>query len=124
MYTTPIATKSSRPRLFIDCWNTLACPSKLVEMIGGSTRSATSLTCAVATPSETPGFNPNDTDTDGSWPEWLIDCGPTVSANLITASSGTSAPLGALNATFSSESTWPWYFGSSSTSTRYWAMSL
>src|SRR5947207_16000873 len=116
--------KSSRPRLFIDCWNTLACPSKLVEMIGGSTRSATSFTCDVATPSDTPGRSPNEIDTDGSWPEWLIDCGPTVSANLITDSSGTSDPFGALNATFSSESTWPWYFGSSSTSTRYWAMSL
>ena len=32
-------------------------------------------------PSETPGRSPNDTETDGSWPEWLIDCGPTVSLN-------------------------------------------
>src|SRR4029079_17268992 len=118
-----MATKSRSPRLFIDCWNTLAWPSKLVEMIGGSTRSATCLTWAVATPSEMPGFNPNDTDTDGSWPEWLIDCGPTVSLNLITDSSGTSDPFGALKATFSSESTCPWYLGSSSTSTRYWAAS-
>src|SRR4051812_13607847 len=98
-----MAMNSSRPRLFIDCWNTLACPSKLVVTIGGSTRSATCFTCAVATPSDTPDFNPNDTDTDGSWPEWLIDCGPTVSLKLITDSNGTSAPLGALNATFCSE---------------------
>ena len=44
-----------------------------------ASRSATSLTRAVAAPSETPGLRPKDTDTDGSWPEWLIDCGPTVS---------------------------------------------
>src|SRR6476646_5164573 len=98
---------SSSPRLFIDCWNTVAGPSKLVEMIAGSTRSATCLTWDVATPSDTPGLRPNDTDTDGSWPEWLIDCGPTVSLNWITDSSGTSAPFGALNATFSSESMCP-----------------
>src|SRR5262249_43917438 len=114
-----MATNSSSPRLFIDCWNTLAWPSKLVVMTGGSTRSATCLTCAVATPSETPGLRPNDTDTDGSCPEWLIDCGPTVSLKLITDSSGTSDPFGALKATFSSESTCPCYCGSSSSSTRY-----
>src|SRR6266446_2416534 len=118
-----MAMKSSSARLFIDCWNTLAWPSKLVLMIGGRMRSATCLTCAVAVPSDTPGLNPNETDTDGSWPEWLIDCGPTVSLNEITDSSGTSDPFGALNATFSSESTCPWYFGSSSTSTRYCAVS-
>ena len=73
-------------------------------MVGGSTRSATCLTCAVAVPSDTPGRSPNDTDTDGSWPEWLIDCGPTVSLKSTTDSSGTSAPLGVLNAIFSSES--------------------
>src|SRR6478736_5432921 len=117
-----MATNSSSPMLLIDCWNTLAWPSKLVEMIGGSTRSATCLTWAVATPSETSGFSPNDTETDGSCPEWLIDCGPTVSLNLITDSSGTSDPFGALKATFSSESTWPWYFGSSSSRTRYCAV--
>src|SRR5215471_13155878 len=119
-----MATKSSRPRLLIDCWKTLAWPSKLVVMIGGSTRSATCFTCAVAAPSETPGRRPNETDTDGSCPEWLIDCGPTVSLKLITDWSGTNDPFGALNATFSSESTAPWYFGSSSTSTRYCEMSL
>ena len=74
-------------------------------------------------PSETPGLRPNDTDTDGSCPEWLIDCGPTVSLKSITDCSGTSEPLGALNATFSSESMWPWYFGSSSSRTRYCAVS-
>ena len=92
-------------------------------IVAGSSRSATCLTCAVAVPSDTPGFRPNDTETDGSWPEWLIDCGPTVSLKSTTDSSGTSAPFGALNATFSSESTCPWYFGSSSSSTRYWAVS-
>src|SRR6266851_6081641 len=123
MYTTPMAMNSSSARLFIDCWKTRADPSKLVVIVGGSTRSATALTCAVAAPSEMPGLRPNDTDTDGSWPEWLIDCGPTVSLKLITDSSGTSDPFGALNATFSSESTCPWYFGSSSSSTRYCAVS-
>src|SRR5258705_13488809 len=103
--------KSRRPRLFIDCWKTLAWPSKLVEIVGGRIRSATALTCAVAVPSDTPGLSPNDTDTDGSCPEWLIDCGPTVSLKLITDCSGTSAPLGARNATFSSESTSPGYRG-------------
>src|SRR5262249_57040455 len=102
-----MATKSRRPRLFIDCWNTFACPSKLVVMVGGSRRSATCFTWLVAAPSETPGLRPNDTDTDGSCPEWLIDCGPTVSLKLITDSSGTSDPFGALKATFSSESTLP-----------------
>ncbi len=53
----------------MDCWKTRADPSKLVEMVGGSTRSATCLTCAVAAPSDTPGLRPNDIDTDGSWPE-------------------------------------------------------
>src|SRR3954464_14557727 len=99
-----MATKSSRPRLFIDCWNTLPCPSKLVVIVGGSSRSATCLTCDVAAPSETPGLRPNDTDTDGSWPELLIDCGPTVSLKLMTDWSGTRSPFGALNATFSSDS--------------------
>src|SRR2546422_10694319 len=117
MYTTPIAMNSSRPRLFIDCWKTLACPSKLVVIVGGRMRFATAFTWDVAVPSETPGLRPNDTDTDGSCPEWLIDCGPTVSLKLITDWRGTRLPLGALNATFSSESTWPWYFGSSSSST-------
>src|SRR5438128_2394039 len=102
-----MATNSSRPRLFIDCWNTLAWPSKLVVIVGGSSLSATCLTCEVAAPSETPGLRPNDTDTDGSWPEWLIDCGPTVSLKSITDCSGTRLPFGALNATFSSESTCP-----------------
>jgi hypothetical protein len=37
----------------------------------------------------------------------------------MTDCSGTSAPLGALKATFSSESTCPWCFGSSSSRTRY-----
>src|SRR6266850_6087876 len=117
-----MAMNSSRPRLVIDCWNTLADPSKLVVIVGGSRRSATCLTCAVAVPSETPGLRPNDTDTDGSWPEWLIDCGPTVSLNCTTDSSGTSTPAGVRNATFCSESAAPWYFGSSSTSTRYCAV--
>src|SRR5713226_6955302 len=99
--------KRSRPRLFIDCWKTFACPSKLVVIVGGRIRSATAFTCAVAVPSDTPGFRPHDTDTDGSWPEWLIDCGPTVSLKLITDWRGMSPPLGALNAIFSSESTWP-----------------
>src|SRR5256885_14393544 len=102
-----MATKSSSARLLIDCWNTFACPSKLVVIVGGSTRSATCFTRAVAAPSDTPGFKPNDTDTDGSWPEWLIDCGPTVSLKSITDCRGTSAPLGALNATLSRESTCP-----------------
>src|ERR1700730_3428089 len=109
MYTTPMAMKSNRPRLLIDCWKTLACPSKLVEIVGGRRRSATCFTWSVAVPSDTPGFRPNDTDTDGNWPEWLIDCGPTVSLKSITDWSGTSEPFGALNATFSSESTWPLY---------------
>src|SRR5262245_29621112 len=117
-----MATKSSRPRFVIDCWNTLADPSKLVEMVAGSTRLATSLTWAVAAPSDTPGRSPNETDTDGSWPEWLIDCGPTVSLKLTTDSSGTSAPDGERKASFASESAEPWYFGSSSTSTRYCAV--
>ena len=51
------------------------------------------LTCDVAAPSDTPGRRPNEIDTDGSWPEWLIDCGPTVSLKSTTDSSGTSAPL-------------------------------
>src|SRR5213592_5134190 len=105
-----MATKSSRPRFFIDCWNTRADPSKPEVMVGGRTRSATCFTCAVAAPSDTPGRRPNDTDTDGSWPEWLIDCGPTVSLNVTTDSSGTSMPDGALNATFSSDSAAPRYF--------------
>ena len=73
-------------------------------------------------PSDTPGRSPNDTDTDGNWPEWLIDCGPTVSLKVTTDSSGTSAPLGALKAIFRSESACVWYFGSSSSSTLYWAV--
>src|SRR5205085_7188455 len=99
--------KRSRPRLFIDCWKTFACPSKLVVIVGGRMRSATAFTCAVAVPSDTPGLSPNDTDTDGSCPEWLIDCGPTVSLKLITDCSGTRPPPGARNATFSSELTCP-----------------
>src|ERR1700733_14441249 len=114
-----MAMKSSRPRLLIDCWKTLACPSKLVEIVGGGRRSAPCFTCAVAAPSDTPGLRPNDTDTDGNWPERLIDCGPTVSLKSMTDWSGTSEPLGALKATFSSESTCPWYSGLSSSSTRY-----
>src|SRR6478752_3078860 len=122
MYTTPMATNSSRPRLTIDSWNTLAWPSKLVEMVAGSTRSAKALTLAVASPSETPGRRPNDSDTDGSCPEWLMDCGPTVSLKLMTDSSGTSAPLLVLNEMFLSESARAWYFGSISISTRYWLL--
>src|SRR5579871_2485122 len=99
-----MATKSRRPRLAIDCWNTLADPSKLVVIVAGSTRSATALTWSVARPSETPGLRPNETDTDGSWPEWLIDCGPTESLYLTTVSSGTTSPLEVLNATFLRES--------------------
>src|SRR5215471_10735209 len=99
-----MATKSSSERFVIDCWKTLAWPSKLVVTVGGSTRSATCLTCAAAAPSDTPGRSPNDTDTDGSWPLWLIDCGPTVSWNLTTDSSGTRVPDGVRNATLSSES--------------------
>jgi hypothetical protein len=34
----------------------------------------------------------NDTDTDGSWPVWFTDCGPTVSFIDTTELSGTSAP--------------------------------
>src|SRR5215831_18994802 len=115
-----MATKSSRPRLLIDCWKTFAVPSGLAEIVGGRTRSATCLTCCIAWPSEIPGFRPNDTDTDGSWPEWLIDCGPTESLYLTTDSSGTTSPDGALKATFFSESVCDWYCGSSSSSTRYW----
>src|SRR5215813_4265275 len=98
-----MATNSSSPRLTIDSWNTLAWPSKLVEIVAGSTRSATALTCAVASPSDTPGRRPNDSDTDGNWPEWLIDCGPTPSLNVTIESSGMSAPDGALKAIFLSE---------------------
>src|SRR5229473_4289065 len=123
MYTTPIAMNSSSPRLFIDCWNTLACPSKLVVIVGGSRRSATCLTWFVAAPSDTPGRRPNDTDTEGSCPEWLIDCGPTVSLKSTTDSRGTSAPDGARKATFRSDSAAPWYFGCSSIKTRYCAVS-
>src|SRR3954468_20602241 len=104
----------------MDCWNTFACPSKLVVMIGGSTRSATCLTCAVACPSETPGRRPNESETDGSWPEWLIDCGPTVSLKLTTDSSGQRPPMLVLNAMSFSESECAWNFGSISISTRYW----
>src|SRR6516164_8383338 len=117
-----MATKSNSPRLFIDCWKTLAWPSKLVVMVGGSRRSATCFTCVVAAPSDTPGLRPNDTDTDGSCPEWLIDCGPTVSLKSTTDSSGTSPPDAVRNATFCSESVAAWYFGSSSMSTRYCAV--
>src|SRR5262245_32181070 len=117
-----MAMKRSSPRLVIDCWNTFADPSKLVVIVGGSSRSATCFTCAVAAPSETPGRNPNDTDTDGSCPEWLIDCGPTVSLNFTTDSSGTRMPEEVRNATFCNESAAPWYFGSSSTRTRYCAV--
>ena len=83
-----------------ESWNTFADPSKLVVMVGGSSWSATSLTCDVAAPSETPGRSPNESDTDGSWPEWLIDCGPTVSSKSTTESSGTSAPVLLLNPIF------------------------
>src|SRR5262249_47429080 len=105
-----------------DCWNTLADPSKLVVMVGGRMRFATSFTRAVAAPSDTPGFRPNDTDTDGSWPEWLIDCGPTVSLKSTTDSSGTRPPAGVRNASFCSDSAEPWSLGLSSTSTRYCAV--
>src|SRR5215475_7209961 len=104
MYTTPIATNSSRPRLVIDCWKTFAEPSKLVVIVAGSTRSDTAFTCAVAWPRDTPGLRPNDTDTDGNWPEWLIDCGPTESLYLTTVSSGTASPDDVLNATLFSAS--------------------
>src|SRR5437762_7459760 len=114
-----MATKSSRPRFFIDCWNTRAEPSQLVVLVGGSTRSATCFTRAVAAPSDTPGRRPKETDTDGSCPEWLIVCGPTVSLNRTTDSSGTSEPEGVRNATFCSDSAACWYLGSSSMSTRY-----
>ena len=44
MYTTPIAMKSSRPRLVSDAWNTFAEPWKLVVTVAGSTCRATWLT--------------------------------------------------------------------------------
>src|ERR1700688_1670353 len=114
-----MAMKSSNPRLVIDCWNTLADPSKLVVIVAGSKAFATCWTCSVAVPSEIPGLSPNDTETDGSWPEWLIDWGPTVSLNETTDWRGTRAPEDVLKAIFSRESAWSWYFGSSSSSTRY-----
>src|ERR1043166_4497448 len=104
MSTTPMATKRRRPRFFMDCWNTFADPSELVVIVAGSTRSATALTCAVAWPSETPGFNQNDTETDGSWPEWLMDWGPTEFLYFTTVSSGTTVPDDVLKATFLSAS--------------------
>ena len=65
---------------------------------------------STAAPSDTPGRSPNDTDTDGSWPEWLTLCGPTVSFVETTDWSGTSAPRGVLNESFSSESAYSLVF--------------
>ncbi len=79
---------------------------------------------STAAPSDTPGRRPNDTFTDGSWPEWLMLCGPTVSFVDTTAGSGMSAPRGVLNESLSSESAYCWYFGSSSSSTRYCVVAL
>src|SRR5262245_49340880 len=115
-----MATKRSSPRLVIDCWKTLADPSKLVVTVAGRRESATCFTCAGWAPGGTPGVGQKDTDTDGSCPECAIDWGPTVSLNETTDSSGTSAPAGVLNAIFSSESCCILYFGSSSSRTRYW----
>ena len=107
----------------IDCWKTLADPWKLVVTVGRQ-QPVRDLLDVRRWPcrATTPGFRPNEIDTAGSWPEWLIVCGPTVSLNLTTDSSGTSVPLGALNAILRSESACSWYFGSSSSSTRYCAL--
>ena len=76
--------------------------------MGGSNWLATSRMWSTAAPSETPGRSPNETDTDGSCPEWLTLCGPTVSFADTTDSSGTSAPPELLNESFSSESACSW----------------
>src|ERR1700687_118850 len=89
-------------------------------MVPGRMRSATCLTREVAAPSETPGRRPNETDTDGNCPEWLMDWGPTDSLYVTTESSGTTPPELDLKATFLSESDCDWYLGSSSSITRYW----
>src|SRR5882762_11489893 len=114
-----MATKSSRLRFLVDSWNTLAEPSKPIVTVGGRIVAATSRMRSTAAPSDTPDRNPNDTDTDGSCPEWLMLCGPTVSIVDTTVWSGTSAPRLVLNVSLFSESAYCWYFGSSSMSTRY-----
>jgi hypothetical protein len=46
-----------------------------------------------ASPSACPGFKLNEIFTDGSWPVWLTESGPTPVVTLATVLSGISFPL-------------------------------
>ena len=91
---TKIARASTQPRPVIESWNACAVPWKLPEIVAGRVSAATDWTRATASPSATPGCRLNDKVTEGSWPVWFTDSGPTVPFVLTTVESGTRLPAG------------------------------
>ena len=90
---TKIAISRMIPSPFVESWNAWALPWKLVTMVAGSTLRAASSTRATASPSATPGITLKDSVTDGNWPVWLTDSGPTPVDTVVTLDSG-SNPVG------------------------------
>ena len=78
----------------VESWNACAVPWKLVAIVAGSSARAAASTCATASPSATPGRRLNESVTDGSWPVWLTDSGPTPVSTRVTLESGTCLPVG------------------------------
>src|SRR5450756_566194 len=73
-----MASASTQPRPVIESWNACAVPWKLPEIVAGNVSRATACTRATASPSAIPGRRLNESVTDGNWPVWLTDSGPTV----------------------------------------------
>ena len=119
-----MATNSSRPRLFIDSWNTLAGPSKLV---GDRRRQQAvgDLLDVRGRRAERDARAQAERDRHRRQLAGVVDRLRT--DRLLEARRPTRAAparrCGVLNAIFFSESACSWYFGSSSSSTRYCAVS-
>ncbi len=63
-------------------------------MDAGNSANAACSTCATASPSATPGLRLKDTVTDGSWPVWFTDSGPTPVSTRVRLDSGMRSPFG------------------------------
>src|SRR3990172_9723488 len=86
-----IARRSHWPRS--DDSNSLAVPWKLVLTVAGRLSRASPLTAATASPRATPGLRLKEMVTEGIWPVWFTDRGPTLCFKFATALIGMSCPV-------------------------------
>jgi hypothetical protein len=64
------------------------CLGTCVVTLAGNVRLAASVTFATASLRETPDLTLKESVTAGSWPRWLMVCGPTFSLSFVIAWSG------------------------------------